>query len=734
MVRRKMFRLGAGAATVAAGLALAGALASTSGATVTTPGAPTALAAALGRSIGEVRLSWTAPADTGGGIATYMVSEATVSGGVTGSWSEPVSLRTTGTRATRFCGANYPDVCAYRVYAQNSAGRSSASNSVQMAWAAPSAATRLRAVPVGVHDFTANDLTWAAPARTGGLPVTYDVQIRVDSGSWTTIAQDLAVRHLDDDANCTGGTSCLYRVRAKNAVGFGPNSNSSALAVRPTGVTDLAVAVTAVDPTMGNPTSGASTVTVTWAEPRAGLADGSYQVAGCLDVCDATHGTWTSPISVANATHTLAVPCAAEYRTCTYRVRATNTLGGVGAWLYRTVSPFAPRLVSAATGSAVDTIDVTFNGVAETGTGAIGDKHFAVWTCASNCSVTGSWTTDPANDVALATIAAFPATAPVDCVGGTACQVRLQFVDGNDNAGPLSTATGAVGAELPGAPASVSAVTGSTAGTIDVTWAAPAVTGTPALTTYETRYSTDAGVTFSAWSSTGGVGTNRTITCGAGETCDVEVRAVNALGAGDAASDTAVAAELPSAPTNVVVETGTTSGTVDASWDAPSTSGTPALTQYSTRYSTDAGATFSVWSNTGTTATTRTISCGAGETCLVQVRAVNSIGSGASGSDSGVAADVPGVLTSFSASLNSGNADLAWSLGSSFPAITDIEFRVSTDSGTTWGSWTSLGTTGTTASVTACSANSSDTCDYQVRAVNAIGAGSGSATSGFTIP
>ena len=100
---------------------------------------------------------------------------------------------------------------------------------------------------------------------------------------------------------------------------------------------------------------------------------------------------------------------------------------------------------------------------------------------------------------------------------------------------------------------------------------------------------------------------------------------------------------------HVVVTTGTASGTVDVSWDAPTNLGTPALTQYQTRYSIDAGVTFSAWSNTGSTATSRTITCGAGETCVVQVRAVNSIGTGSSASDTAVAADVPAQLTGFSA-------------------------------------------------------------------------------------
>ena len=732
MVRRHLARIGALAAVAVGGVGIAAALAPTSGATLTTPGAPTGLTVALGRAVGEVRLTWTAPADTGGGIGSYSIASATVTGGVIGTWSTPRTTGSTSTRATRTCEATYPSVCAYRVSAVNSAGTSTASTSAQVVWAVPSAASRLRATPVDAHTFTANDLAWAAPARTGGLAVTYDVQIKVDAGAWTDIATDLSARVLNDDAHCTGGTSCLYRVRAKNAVGYGPNSNSSALAVRPTVVTDLAVAVTGTDPTMGNPTSGGTEATVTWAIPRAGLVDDDYEVAGCLNLCTSSSGTWTSPVPVAGLS--TVVPCAAEYRTCTYRVRATNSLGGVGAWSYRAISPFGPSVVSAATGSAVDEITVTFAGVAESGLGLPADKHFQFLVCTASCGTAANWASDETENVALASIVGYPATATVACPGGTSCQVRVQFVDGEGDESPLSGVAAATGAAVPGDPTGLVAVTGTTSGTVDASWTAPANLGTPALTQYQTRYSTDAGVTFSAWSNTGSTATSRTISCGAGATCDVEVRAVNAIGTSDAVTDSAVAAEVPGAPENAAAATGTTSGTVDVTWDAPTNLGTPALTQYQTRYSTDAGVTFSAWSNTGSTATSRTISCGAGATCDVEVRAVNAIGTGTSASDSAVAADVPAQLTGFSATFSSGDAVLAWTLGSSSPAITDIEYQVSTDGGTTWGAWTSMGTTGSGATVAACSSTTNDTCDYRVRAVNTIGNGTASAVDGFTIP
>jgi titin len=641
MVRRILIRSGVAVAAVLRAGLMAASAAPSSHAAVSVPGAPTALSVTLGRSVGEVRLTWTAPTDTGGGIATYSISEATVTDGVTGPWSEPASLRSTSVRNTRTCTAAYPAVCAYRVVAVNAAGTSAASNVATMAWAVPSAAVRTRAVPAGAHDFSANDISWNPAVRTGGLPVTYDVQIRVDGGVWTDVATGLSVLTLADDAHCTGGTSCLYRVRSQNAVGYGPNSNSSALAVRPTAVTALAATITAVDPTMGNPTSGASTVSVSWALPRAGLVDGPYEVQGCLDSCDAGRGTWTATVTVANASTSLAAPCAADYRTCTYRVRATNTRGGVGVWTYRSITPFAPRLVSAATGTTVDTIDVTFNGVAETGTGAIVDKRFDFWTCTASCSVAANWSTDLAESVSLADITAFPATQAVACPGAVTCQVRVRFTDGSGSAGPLSIAAGAPVATLPGVPTDVVASTGVVDAHVAVTWSAPADVGTPALTGYEHRVSFD-GSNWSGWTATGSTSTSASVDCtGGGVTCHVQVRAINAIGAGDPSdADSATSATPPGQLTLTGAAASSTAGSIDLTWETANfDAGYPDYTDVEFRVKVNSGS-YGSWTSTGTTSGSYTdSSCGSGNVCTYQVRAVNAVAPGLGSNEESATAD-----------------------------------------------------------------------------------------------
>jgi hypothetical protein len=726
---RRFLRLGIGIATLAGTGALMVA-ASLAGAS-TIPGAPTSPAAVPGPRVGEVKLTWSAPADLGGGLTTYLVASAPVVGGVTGPFSAATPTNSVALRATKSCTATYPDLCAYKIFAKNSAGTSAASAEARIVWTVPSAPRSMRAAST---DFSDVDLSWKSPSRSGGLASTFSIEKRIDGGSWAAVTSGLAGPTYTASSSCTGATSCMYRVKAVNAIGAGPWSNSAALRVTPGAPKDLAASVSAahLETPGGAPDiGGSSDVDATWTAPTIGLADGDYDLQSCLNLCNSHTGSWGA--STTYSATTAAANCPMLQRTCSYRVRATNLRGGVSAWVYTAIAPFAPTALSAATGSVEDIINVTFSGAAETGAGPATDRYYSFYVCQATCSDSNNWVSDAQEDVFLNDITSYPNTEEIACPGGVNCLVRMQTVDAAGNESTLTDFASAVGAALPGDPTGMTVVTGSTSGTVNASWTAPVVLGSPALTRYETRYSTDAGSSFTPWSTTGGTGVTRTIACGAGNTCDVEVRAVNAIGESGSDSGSADAAEVPGAPTGVTVSTGTTSGTVDVSWTDPANMGTPALSDYETRYSINAGSIFSAWSSNGGTGTTRTISCGAGNTCVVEVRAVNAIGASSAGSGSGEAAYAPGAPTGFSAVFASGYADLAWTAPAAAPAITDYEYRVSTNGGSTWGSWASLGTTGTSASVIACSSTPDDTCHYQIRAVNDIGSGAGSSSSGFTI-
>ncbi|MSY05862.1 MAG: hypothetical protein F2723_00785, partial [Actinobacteria bacterium] len=122
---RRFSRFGVGLATLigTGAILVAASLAGAS----TTPGSPTSPAAVPGPKVGEVKLTWSAPADLGGGLTTYLVASAPVVGGTTGTFSAATPTNSVALRATKTCTATYPDICAYKIFAKNSAGTSVAS-------------------------------------------------------------------------------------------------------------------------------------------------------------------------------------------------------------------------------------------------------------------------------------------------------------------------------------------------------------------------------------------------------------------------------------------------------------------------------------------------------------------------------------------------------------------------------------------------------------------------------
>lgn len=742
-MRATFLRFGVATLVAGAGIVLA---AEAGGATA--PTAPATVAFRLQPSLSTAlpqyaRITWSRP--TGGDTPTTFDVGIGVDPDDAGA--EPVdwnsvdaspseySVSSTLTTKVLSCNVALPKRCWVRVRGRAGAVIGDWSTPVAWSWV-PSAPRTFRRTAVSGTTAT---FTWAAPAARGYLATNYQLQRSLDRGvTWSDVGSTTTA--LTTTNACTSTTTCMYRVRALTSDGSGPPSNRNVLQTLPTVPLYLTASVTESDPGTSGAGAGASTMELGWTRPLRGTPT-SYQLQVCSGVCTATtlDSLWTSAATQPGPSDITAtgLTCPAAAATCSMRLRGVLVQGATtvyGPWAVKVLRPYAPTVVSVDHGSVQDTIRVYFDQPADLGAGPTAAREYQFLVCAASCGSAANWDVDPDATIAIDSVPSYPWVRNVTCAAETVCSVRMHLVDGAGHQSPLSPASTATGAILPSEPLNVAAVTGSTSGTITVTWDAPGDAGFPAFDHYETSTSTDGGTTWGAWTSTGGTATSIDLACAPGVTCTVRVRAVSEIGAGPSASDSAVGAEVPGAPENVAVVTGTTSGMVDVDWDAPSNLGTPALTEYQTRYSIDAGVTFSAWSNTGSTATSRTITCGAGETCVVQVRAVNSIGTGSSASDSAVAADVPAQLTGFSATLSSGDAVLAWTLGASYPAITDIEYQVSTDGGTTWGSATSLSTTGTGATIAACSSTSNDTCDYRVRAVNGIGDGAWSSVDGFTIP
>ena len=215
----------------------------------------------------------------------------------------------------------------------------------------------------------------------------------------------------------------------------------------------------------------------------------------------------------------------------------------------------------------------------------------------------------------------------------------------NNGAGPwTATSSGTTQAGPPDAPA----ITTTTSGTRQVTlgWTAPGSDGGSAITKYQYRHSTDAGVTWNPdWTDvpdgddTDTDPANETSHTVTGLTGGVvhtfELRAVNAQGASAPAETTATPVSAPGAPTGFDAASGTRQVTLG--WTAPGSDGGSAITKYQYRHSTDAGVTWNPdWTDvpdgddtdtdpaneTSHTLTNLTN----GTTYTIQLRAVNNIG------------------------------------------------------------------------------------------------------------
>ncbi len=159
------------------------------------------------------------------------------------------------------------------------------------------------------------------------------------------------------------------------------------------------------------------------------------------------------------------------------------------------------------------------------------------------------------------------------------------------------------------------------------TWMKPIYDGDRPITGYELQYRTSGGVWPDDSLSISADTTSHTITeLTNGTEYDVQVRAVNAEGAGSWSSVTTLSpATVPDAPTALTLEL--QNKKLAAAWTIPDYDGDRPITGYTLRYSDDSGTTWKEITSDNGTATSYTITGLANQTSYdVQVRAVNSQG------------------------------------------------------------------------------------------------------------
>jgi fibronectin type 3 domain-containing protein len=198
----------------------------TASATVTgAPAAPSGLTALVNGS--QVNLSWTSNSTNQTG---FKVERATDSG-----FTQNLTLlTTTAANVTSYTdsavttGATY----YYRVRATNANGDSPNSNSASVTLAPPAAPSGLTAATPSSSQV---NLSWTSNStnQTG-----FKVERATDNGftqNLTLLATTAANTTTYTDTTVSGGATYFYRVRATNAFGDSPNSNTASVTLLPTG-------------------------------------------------------------------------------------------------------------------------------------------------------------------------------------------------------------------------------------------------------------------------------------------------------------------------------------------------------------------------------------------------------------------------------------------------------------------------------------------------------------------
>jgi hypothetical protein len=305
---------------------------------------------------------------------------------------------------------------------------------------------------------------------------------------------------------------------------------------------------------------------------------------------------------------------------------------------------------------------------------------------------------------------------------GTTYQVALRAVNAS-GVGAASAAVSGTPRTVPGAPA-ITAVAAATS-ELTVAFAPPASTGGAAITTYE--YRLDGG----AWQArTPAAAASPLVIAGLtnGQTYQVELRAVNAAGAGPASAPASgTPRAVATAPAVVEATPGATS--VFLRWRRPANDGGNAVTDYTVEYRPATGSTWTAFSHTASVDTTITVTGLPQQPHLFRVAAVTAAGPGVWSAEADATPGTASAPTSFAVAFQQVttttlSARLTWAAptttGGSAVTNYTVQYRPSTSS-----TWTTLTRTGgTTARDSVWNVLQPRTSyDFRVAAVTARGQG-----------
>ncbi len=680
-------------------------------------GAPTGLTAetapATGLGAGQVRLTWTAPADDGGSITDYVIERSFTGNGWT-TVTDGVSPTTTATLGGQPNGVEV----YFRVTAKNSVGVGPSSSTVQATPVGkPGTPSNVRTG--GTQDGVGSgevQVSWNPPAFNGSPITDYIVERSLDGTTWTTANDGVSAAPISIVGGLTNGTQYSFRVAAVNAVGVSPVS--AVVTGTPSERASAPLELTAE-------IAGLGSVELAWRAPAAGASPITDYV---IQYAESGTTTWTTVNHPTLRFLRQSVNGLTVGTNYSLRVGARTALG-VGAWSTVQITPVhmpdAPiqlRPVSPVTkGVGPGEIQLTWTAPA--------DNAMPITDYTVARSVDGTTWSIVDDGVSTDTAAS---------VRGLTNGTRYSFKVAAENGfgiGPWSTIVQATPTAKPSAPlgltAAVAPAVGVGSGQVKLTWTAPSDAAT--FTDYWIEQSTDG----TTWTTvTDGVSTATTatvsnLTNGTPYSFRVAGRNTNGIGAWSATVQATPLWKPGAAPTNVgavvTPKSGVGPGQVGVGWREPADDG-GGITDYVIESSTngttwtvvDDGVSTSIWSiMDGFTG---------GTTYMFRVSAKNSAGVGpVSSTVQATPLSYPAVPTGLTAAVapatevGSGQVKLTWTApANGGSAITDYRIEKSLD-GTTWTSVDDEVSTNPTSTVSGLT--NGMTVKFRVAAQNAIGVG-----------
>jgi subtilisin family serine protease len=274
-------------------------------------------------------VSWTTPADLGGGILSGYTVDWSVDGGET--WIGNVKT-TASVRYASLTGITGGVSHTVRVRALNQYGTGTDATSVVVPTPiVPPSQPRSVRVSVGYNTAV---VYWSTPATTGGAVVgSYQVQHSADNGTtWTTSATLPASARSFSLTGLRGGTSHLFQVLAGNSAGMGSPS-------APIAATPIAPTVASAPRSLGGYVSGATGV-LNWSRPS--TTGGAVVTGYVVEVSTNSGLTWE--VSANTVNRSVQIPNLVGGSAYQFRVLAVNSVGNSAA---SNVISLLPRIAGA---------------------------------------------------------------------------------------------------------------------------------------------------------------------------------------------------------------------------------------------------------------------------------------------------------------------------------------------------------------------------------------------------